>query len=496
MGCSASSAPGAPSPAPAPARASSGGAGVVFQFKCPHCTTVLQVSTAGANVQCPICEKVSRVECPPPPAPFNPPARKSLRQMRSTRSFRTGEKTRDMIQGCMDDITRRPCKFGLKCYRRNAEHLDQFLHPDNEDYSLSLWKFRDCRGEFLTLQQCMKFMDPFDKGIVDDKELLGELLKHLQGDGAPAGDDLQEIAAPPGSGIGAIWTSIDDDGNGFVSFAEFIEDWATEFGLGLPVGLDEQNGGSSGSSCAGLKCGYPGCTTGRDRDGMPCISFKPTRNGPSYMCRCRHKRSVHFVQDSLTEIQVPEYWKTAASQDADAAAAELAEWVDVSDQKHHFQALMDNSYKKVWTRDRGRTDDGKQKRVPSGYVVISVQRNENKKFCSCFCNRFFLHRRHQRAEVRRGGSKLQGVRGEDNAGEASAATSPRSSEGPSSRTATSGCCGTARRWRGPARSATRTSSRGTQAVPLARCTARGRGPGGLRRERHEGRRVRQGGERT
>jgi hypothetical protein len=285
--------------------------------------------------------------------------------MRTSRSFRQGEKTRDMIEGCMDDIKRKPCKFGLKCYRRNAEHLEKFLHPDNDEYSLSLWKFRDCRGEFLTLQQCMKFMDPFDKGIVDDKELLGELLKHIKGDGAPAGDDLQ-----------AIWSKIDDDGNGFVSFAEFIE-WATEYGLGLPVGLDEQNGGSSGSQCAGLKCGYPGCNTGRN--GLPCISFKPTRNGPSYMCRCRHKRSVHFVQDSLTEIQVPEYWKTATSLDADAAAADSPEWVDVSDKKHHFQSLMDNSYRKVWTRDRGRTEDGKQKRVPTGYTVISVQRNENKR---------------------------------------------------------------------------------------------------------------------
>jgi len=286
--------------------------------------------------------------------------------MRSSLSFRQGEKTRELINGCIGGVTKKPCKFGLKCYRRNAEHLEKFLHPDNEEYVLALWKFRDCGGEFLTLQQCMKFMDPFDKGIVDDPELLGELLRHILGDAAPAGDELQ-----------AIWDSIDDDGNGFVSFAEFIE-WAVKFPLGLPVGLDEQNGGSSGSHCGvGLMCGYPGCTTGRN--GLPCTSFKPTRRGPSYMCRCRHKRSVHFVQDSLTEIKVPEYWKTATDA-ADAATQDVAaEWVDVSDKKDNFQSLMTNSYKKVWTRDRGRTDDGKQKRVPSGYTVMSVQRNENKK---------------------------------------------------------------------------------------------------------------------
>jgi hypothetical protein len=231
-----------------------------------------------------------------------------------------------------------------------------------------LWKFKGfgIRGEFLTLQQCMKFMDPFDKGIVDDKELLGELLLQIKGDDAPTGEDLQ-----------AIWDSIDDDGNGFVSFAEFIE-WADGYGIGLPVGLEEQHGGSSasgGSVCCpinmGLKCGFPGCTHGRD--GGSCTNFMPRKDNHN-LCRCGHKRSVHTVQDSLTEIQVPSYWIHR-----DDKNWSYSEWVDVSDKLEHFQALMDASTNRVWTRDRGRTEDGRQRPVPSGYTVCSVKRNENKR---------------------------------------------------------------------------------------------------------------------
>lgn len=296
-------------------------------------------------------------------------AASSTKKLRTqmTKGLSEGAKTKELIDQCLDKITKKPCKYGLKCYRRKGEHLEQFFHPDDDLYALSLWKYPDIGGEFLTLQQCMKFMDPFDKGIVDDAELLGALLQHLKGDDAPRGDDLVKI-----------WDHIDDDGNGFVSFAEFIE-WADEYGLGLPVGMEDHVSSSSrpssGKQQGGLKCGYPDCRGGKD--GGSCTDFKP-RPGDQRICRCGHKRAVHTVHDSTADIQVPTYWRNASTERANWTGSE---WVAVSDPQaiSQFQNLMDASYKRAWTRDRGREPDGKQKRVPAGYQVVRVKRNENKK---------------------------------------------------------------------------------------------------------------------
>jgi len=224
-------------------------------------------------------------------------------------------------------------------------------------YALSLWKHPEIKGEFLTLTQCMKFMDPFDKGIIDDKQLLGELLKHIEG--TEKNEEIDEI-----------WNAIDDDGNGYASFSEFVE-WASNYGLALPVGMEEKNGSGAPSSSTGLKCGFPGCTGGPH--GQSCECFKPRRDNHK-ICKCGHKRTVHTVNDDVSNIAVPLYW-----QNREQTNWSGSEWVDCSDRSAEFQALMETSIKRVWTRDRGRDSSGHQKPVPVGYNVIIVKRNENKK---------------------------------------------------------------------------------------------------------------------
>jgi len=267
-------------------------------------------------------------------------------------------KTIECIKCRLDDVQKPPCKYGLGCYRRKGEHLEAFYHPDDDLYALSLWKHPEIKGEFLTLTQCMKFMDPFDKGIIDDKQLLGELLKHIKGNAAPDKGEIDQI-----------WSDIDDDGNGYASFSEFVE-WAST-NLELPVGMEEKNNGHSRPSNVGLKCGFPGCTGGPG--GQSCECFKP-RKSDHRICACGHKRTVHTVNDDVSTIGVPSYW-----QNQEQTNESKSNWVDCSERLAEFQELMEGSIKRVWTRDRGRDSGGSQKPVPSGYTVKYVKRNENKR---------------------------------------------------------------------------------------------------------------------
>jgi len=369
MGCSSSQpasspyisvTPPPPAPESIPVGTAIGGSGpstTTFRCRCGNCGNEFLVSQVGVRVSCPQCGSLNDIPDAPPPASLPPaPSKSKTHHLLET----SDSKTIECIKEALDGVEKRPCKYGLGCYRRKGEHLDAFYHPDDDKYALSLWKHPEIKGEFLTLTQCMKFMDPFDKGIIDDKQLLGELLKHIQGNAAPQEDALDKI-----------WSDIDDDGNGYASFSEFVE-WADQYGLKLPVGMEEKNNGTSRQSSAmGLKCGFPGCTGGRG--GQSCTCFKPRRDDHR-ICVCGHKRSVHTVNDDVSNIAVPAYW-----QNKEQTNWKGAEWVDCSDRVAEFQALIDGSLKRVWTRDRGRDSGGSQKPVPTGYNVKLVKRNENKK---------------------------------------------------------------------------------------------------------------------
>ena len=65
---------------------------------------------------------------------------------------------------------------------------------------------------FLTAEDKQYFMvmDPYKKGTIDDKSLVGDLLQHVAKDASEEHGD-------------EIWGLLDDDGNGYASFAEFFQ---------------------------------------------------------------------------------------------------------------------------------------------------------------------------------------------------------------------------------------------------------------------------------
>mmetsp|Transcript_2037 Transcript_2037/g.5968 ORF Transcript_2037/g.5968 Transcript_2037/m.5968 type:complete len:640 (-) Transcript_2037:39-1958(-) len=299
----------------------------LFTAKCGKCK---QGWNAPEGVQpCPHCGTLNNIKA----SAFKTASWKK----RPEAARRAGQRTKALLEEDMNDSKvkyRPPCQYGTKCYRTDGNHIRDFCHPHDEDYCLAVRK-HEVKPEFGTIMQCFRFMDPYHKGIVDDMSLLRELLQNL-----PNGRKGEAEA---------IWRQIDDDGNGFLSFSEFME--GAEFcGLaGLPVGTDKNLGDFPAA------CHYKGCK---------CENFEP--NGA--VCKCRHSKGYHHVNVHISEMTpVPPYWKNQT------LAGDTWEWVDCDQEfVKGVQMAMDASYRPTWTRDRG-----KGEKVPKGFEVVRVRRNEN-----------------------------------------------------------------------------------------------------------------------
>lgn len=244
----------------------------------------------------------------------------------------------------LSDGIRKPCKFGLKCFRRKPDHLEQFSHPDDDDYIAGLRKYH-VRGEFLTLRQCFRFADPDEQNMIKNKGLLGKLLWQL------------DREASPGE-LTKIWETIDDDGNGFLTFSEFVE-WAQGAGgICLPIGLDAEEPGASTKH--GLACGFTDCH-------CKCFRARPSQER---FCACGHKRALHAAANDGSAFSAPSHWSCV-----DALANDSMSLVVCDDEVlRQVQLMADASARKIWTRDRGVSVP-----VPSRFEIVHVNRNENAK---------------------------------------------------------------------------------------------------------------------
>jgi len=174
-----------------------------------------------------------------------------------------------------------------------------------------------------------------------------------------------------------IWTDIDTDGNGYISFPEFVE-WATgprgqAFGFPLRVGVVGQKGRSGEYD---IPCTVKGCR---------CSHF--VFQGDSEFCTCKHHFGYHSAspKDQILAV-IPKTWEAynsarsveehqlllAVGQQGQSHRVECGE-----DVVQRIQCLMDDSSRQKWTRDRGWTGEGRRKEVPQGYEVVRVDRNEN-----------------------------------------------------------------------------------------------------------------------
>eukprot|EP00434_Breviolum_minutum_P032778 symbB.v1.2.028989.t1/scaffold3111.1/size63350/4 len=232
--------------------------------------------------------------------------------------------------------SRKACSGGSRCRDRSVAHLEELAHPLDEDYAIACSVTKDLQPEPLTLR--VDWSDADGSGKLSRKELEGSL-------------DMIKRAC--GDSLGAItdeaWHHLDEDGNGVVNFGEFAA-WAGPR-LGLELGVAKMLGKSHSLMMA--------CT--------PCSDAEHHKK-----CKdCKHKKGLHVAKASSGEVPIPAYW---TNQDG-----EFNELVPLtgSSVKEEFQQLLDKTYRKAYTKDRGKHNPTNPK-VPAGFEVLAVKRNENK----------------------------------------------------------------------------------------------------------------------
>eukprot|EP00439_Symbiodinium_sp_Y106_P025900 s846_g3.t1 len=292
------------------------------------------------------------------------------------------------------------CNYGTQCYRRNPEHLKEHSHPWDDDY-LFCCEHIGKKPEFCSIRKLFEWADNGTGRATRER-----LESH-------AWPEIQRLAPDVGPLTDELWSSLDDDGNGYINFGEFAE-FTTKMRVDLPLGLDDLLGTINGTS--DLKCGVFECSCTkfvmqrrRCKYGATCYqkneehrsSFShpdqddwETAVGPGgkEMCRCGHKKKLHAsAACGVAAVSYPEYWSStslAASSSAPDSGLmpqdEFCVLPEVSvDMTLRLKQLVDATYSDVTTRDRQRHSGSWM--VPRGFEVVSALRNENSKLWRKYC---------------------------------------------------------------------------------------------------------------
>jgi len=262
------------------------------------------------------------------------------------------------------------CLDGTKCKQRSDEdHIAGFAHPFDFEYE---YLCRKCsvqdEAEERTLMGLFRWLDADDSGKLTTEEIE---------------EGLQLLSSLGEETIPSV-KALDEDGNGSVNFSEFAQ-WAGPR-LRLPLGVPKHR---RQSTIMVEKCGVMGC---------PCEGFKArevtqqkkrhtfwgglwgeSSGDHIQLCTCGHKKSLHHKSAEVILSEAvdlgntfPEYW-------SNKSGSYFLERVPVSSEVvSQLQALVNHTYKKIWTRDR-RKHNPDQPNVPSGYRVTRALRNENNK---------------------------------------------------------------------------------------------------------------------
>lgn len=256
---------------------------------------------------------------------------------------------------------RKPCVHGNRRQAVGEIHLNLFSHPDDVEYARGVRKHRR-RADLTTLWQCFNYADPYRTNLIDGKDMFGGLF----------------TALGLNSAVDNAWQQFDIDGNGHMSFPEFVE-WATA-ALELPLGMDSAGAGEE------IACQVPGCG---------CKQFEERLSHKTVCTKCRHKKHSHEQlggRESWDTIAAPPCsWESKEQSTAAISGCSAAgtRFVDCGPEVVNFmQKVVDGSYVDVWTCGRrdceaeraeagggcGKPPKGK---VPKGYVVLRVQRVES-----------------------------------------------------------------------------------------------------------------------
>jgi len=317
-----------------------------------------------------------------PPESSRPPSGSSSTNLGGRGSRMT------LMRSHTKSLTVRPvCRYGVECRRRNPEHLTDMAHPADDDY-LECCRAAGTSPEFINVQRLFEWADQNGRGKIN------------KGDMEEIWPVIQRLGKDVGSwNGGAVWERLDDDGNGYLNFTEFVAAVRT-LGVDLLLTVDEVFQGVASVDSANLCCGVVDCG---------CKEFRPRRRRCKYgsgcyqknelhlrdfchpcdadweesteksdpnMCRCGHKKKLHHC--ALTgggAVRPPGYWVSKPGADGEFQDLVTIEDPDIISR---LQDLVDRTYSDVTTRDRCRHNNNDW-RVPRDFTLISAVRNENSK---------------------------------------------------------------------------------------------------------------------
>lgn len=282
------------------------------------------------------------------------------------------------------------CQYGSKCYRKNLQHLKQFVHPGDRNYRLGMVHFPERKGvrvrpEFNTLRELFNYCDPDESGNISYEEFEGAwgFLQELP----PEAGVLEPLGCPQ------AWESATGEDKTHLTFVQFAR-FATEANIRLPVGIDLSEG-------ADRPCRFQYAGGGR----CPCANFEPGGAQPNMCKNCDHKCSLHLsdtAQMSFEEQEVLNRLRRRAALastggsslkiDKLAAPARRPGFTMVTDKEvlADLQQLLTETFKSTdnWTRDRGCRLHGRnacevgcvmrnRAPVPTGFELLRAEKNRN-----------------------------------------------------------------------------------------------------------------------
>jgi len=284
------------------------------------------------------------------------------------------------------------CQYGQKCFRRNLEHLKQYVHPGDRNYRLGMVQFPMRKGvrltaEFPTLRDLFNYCDPDESGNIS-KEEFQDAWEHLCGlpkevFSIEAGNTLAEKAGS----CNAAWNAAAGEDKSHLTFAQFAK-WASDAKINLPVGIDLGDGADR--LCRFQYAGGRRC---------PCANFEAGEH-PT-MCACGHKSSAHMSDVALMSLEEQEVLNRLKRRQM--GRARTSECILVAPERKpgfsmvtnkdvlaSLQRLLSESHKATdnWTRDRGCKLHGRnacssgcifanRAPVPTGYQLVRAERNRN-----------------------------------------------------------------------------------------------------------------------
>jgi len=281
------------------------------------------------------------------------------------------------------------CSYGIKCYRRNIEHLRQFCHPGDRNYrvggvAFGVFKGKRIEPDFPTLRDLFNFCDPDESGNISDDEF-HQAYAFIQA----LPKELFNEAGGLNSTVEEAWQAATHGSCTHLTFVQFAK-WASDVKLGLPVGVDIHAGAKQ--SCRFV---YSDGRTGN----CPCADFKAPAAG-AYLCECGHKRSAHCSDVSLHTVEEQEILLRLADKAKGGlkgmggmivkARRNGFDMVTDSAMKKDLQRILTESHKSMdnWTRDRGCSIHGRNKceascifahrePVPTGFELVRAEKNRN-----------------------------------------------------------------------------------------------------------------------